>query len=180
MIELTMAKGSLADAEALVGAEIAVLDGADPVNAPMIRHHLEAYEWDFPPAADDAAARAAGYRTVCAPSAMFMTFGMPAYWTPGGQPIAPLALAPFAFGQVPAPGSAMLATGTSVEFHDPMYVGDRLRATWRLVGVTPKRLSIGEGVFLDFEITYRKQDGSVVAVERTSAFRYDPAETVTP
>jgi acyl dehydratase len=180
MIELAMAKGTLEDAEALLGSEIAVLDGADPVNAPMIRHHLEAYEWDFPPAADEEAARSAGYRTVCAPSAMFMTFGMPAYWAPGCPPIAPLTVAPLAFGQVPAPGSAMLATGTSVEFHEPMYVGDRLRATWRLTGVTPKRLSIGDGVFLDFEITYRKQDGSVVAIERTSAFRYEPAGRGTP
>lgn len=175
MIELTMVPGTLQDAEALVGTEIAVLDGADPVNAPMIRHHLEVYEWDFPPATDEAAARATGYLTVCAPSAMFMTFGMPAYWTPAGPPIGPLTLAPLPFGQVPAPGSAMLATGTSVEFHEPMYAGDRLQATWRLTGVTPKRLSIGDGVFLDFEITYRKQDGSVVAIEQTSAFRYDPA-----
>lgn len=159
-----MAAGTLADARALVGQQIAVLEGADPVNAPMIRHHLEAYEWDWPPAA------------ACAPSAMFMTFGMPAYWAPGDPPIAPLTLAPLAFGRVPAPGSAMLATGTSVEFGAPMYLGDRLRATWILTGVTPKRLAIGDGVFLDFEITYRKQDESVVAIERTSVFRYDPAD----
>jgi acyl dehydratase len=177
VIELAMAPGTLADARALVGSEIAVLEGADPVSEPMIRHHLEAYEWDFPPAADQAAARAAGYRGICAPAAMFMTFGMPAYWVPGGPPIRPLALAPLAFGLVPAPGRAMLATGTSVEFREPLYVGDRLRATWRLMSVTPKRLSIGDGVFLDFEITYRKQDESVVAIERTSAFRYDPAGT---
>lgn len=101
MIELTMVPGTLQDAEALVGTEIAVLDGADPVNAPMIRHHLEVYEWDFPPATDEAAARATGYLTVCAPSAMFMTFGMPAYWTPAGPPIGPLTLAPLPFGQVP-------------------------------------------------------------------------------
>jgi acyl dehydratase len=185
MIELAMAAGTLDDALALVGSQIAVLDAADPVNAPMIRHHLEAYEWDFPPGADEAAARASGYAAVCAPAAMFMTFAMPVYWAPDGPPISPLTLAPLAFGRVPAPGSTMLATGTSVEFHEPMYVGDRLRAIWRLVGVTPKQLSIGDGVFLDFEITYRKQDGPlqdgpVVAIERTSVFRYDPAPSAAP
>ena len=170
-----MAPGTLADARALVGTTIAVLEGADPVDPAMIRHHLEAFEWDYGPAADENAARAAGYRTRLAPAAMYMTFGMPSYWAPGAPTIAPLTLAPLAFGRVPAPGSAMLATGTSVEFHEPMYVGDRLTATWVLAAVTPKRLAIGDGVFLDFEITYRNQDGAAVAVERTSTFRYDPA-----
>jgi hypothetical protein len=50
-----------------------------------------------------------------------------------------------------------------------------LSSVWRLAAVTRKRLSIGDGAFLDFEITYRNQRGDLVAVEHTSAFRYDPA-----
>jgi hypothetical protein len=169
-MKLAMAQGSLQDAQALVGTEIARLSGADPVNAPMIRHQLEAYEWDYPPAGSaEQAARA--------PRSMYMTFGMPAYWSAGAAPIADLTLAPLAFGVVPAPGSAMMATATSVEFHEPMYDGDRISSVWRLVGVVPKTLGIGSGEFLNFEITYEKADGAVVAIEHTSVFRYDPAES---
>jgi 3-methylfumaryl-CoA hydratase len=173
-MKLAMARGSLEDAQALIGTEIARLAGADPVNAAMIRHQVEAFEWAFPPGT---AAGQSGHPALRAPSSMYMTFGMPAYWSAGAPPIADLTLAPLAFGTVPAPGSAMMATATSVEFHEPMYEGDRISSVWRLTGVTPKTLGIGTGAFLNFEITYEKSDGTLVAVERTSVFRYDPANS---
>ncbi|HVW43953.1 MAG TPA: MaoC family dehydratase N-terminal domain-containing protein [Amycolatopsis sp.] len=174
MTAFAMAHGTWEDAERLVGTVIAELSGADAVNDAMVRHQLEALEWDSPVFTDDDAARAAGYDGRIAPFSMYLTFGMPAYWKPGMPSLPPNSLAPFAFGAVPAPGSAMLATQTSVEFHDPMRPGDRLSATWRLTGVTRKRLSLGDGGFLDFEVAYRNQDGALVALERTSVFRYDP------
>lgn len=175
-----LARGSWAEAEALVGTVIAEQVGADPVNAPMVRQYLESLEWDSPVWNDEAAARDAGHPGPVAPFAMYMTFGMPAYWAPGDPPLPDHSVAPFPFGRVPAPGSTMLATSTDVEFHEPMRVGDRLHTTWRLTAVTRKRLQLGDGAFLDFEATHRNQDGRIVAVERTSVFRYDPdgAETV--
>jgi hypothetical protein len=175
-MRMEMAQGSWEDAERLVGTVIAEITGADEVNDPMIRHQLEALEWDRPLSTDDEAARAAGSPGRTAPASMYMTFGMGPYWVPGAPPMAANVLAPLAFGRVPGPASAMLATGTDVEFGVPMCPGDRLTSTWRLLAVTRKRLRIGDGAFLDFEITYRNQRGETVAVERTSAFRYDPAE----
>jgi hypothetical protein len=163
--------GTWADAEALVGTVIAESVGADPVNAPMVRHYLESLEWD-----SRAWNRPVREERQAAPFATYMTFGMPAYWSPGDPHLPDQSLAPFPFGRVPAPGSAMLATRTDVEFHERMHAGDRLVVVWKLVGVTRKRLALGDGAFLDFEATYRTQDGTLVAVERTSAFRYEPEE----
>jgi acyl dehydratase len=175
-MRMEMAQGTWEDAERLIGSVIAEITGADEVNDPMIRHQLEALEWDRPVSTDDEAARAAGYPGRTAPVSMYMTFGMASYWAPGESPMAANVLAPLAFGRVPGPAAAMLATGTDVEFGVPMRPGDRLTSTWRLVGVTRKRLKIGDGAFLDFEITYRNQRGETVAVERTSTFRYDPLQ----
>jgi acyl dehydratase len=177
-MRMEMAHGSWEDAEKLVGTVIAVITGADEVNVPMMRHQLEVLEWDRPVSTDDGAARAAGYPGRVAPFSMYMTFGMAAYWQPGQPPMGENLLAPMAFAKVPAPASAMLATGTEVEFVTPMQPGDRLTSTWLLTDVTRKRLRIGDGAFLNFEITYRNQRDEVVVVERTSAFRYDPDESV--
>lgn len=165
MIELGMAYGTWADAEKLVGTVIATQTGADAVNRPMIRHQREAFEW-------------VGGDADEAPASMYITFGMPAYWSPGDEPIADNTLAPLAFRVVPCPGSAMIATEVSVAFHEPMRAGDVLTSVWKLTRLTRKQLRIGDGAFLEFEITYSNQRGEVVAVEQTTTFRYDPAEDV--
>lgn len=160
MSGLAMAEGTWDDAYATVGTVIAVLEGADVVNPAMVRHQLEALEWDSDPSD--------------VPGSMYMTFGMPAWWSSGSPSLARDAIAPFAFGLVPCPGSAMLATETSVEFGERMQWGDRLTSTWTLVKLTRKRLSLGDGAFLDFEIDYRNQRAELVVRERTSVFRYEP------
>lgn len=169
-----MAYGTWADVESLVGTIVAELDGADPVNTPMIRHQLEAFEWDAPEYLDDEFARASGLPGSIAPGAMYLTFALPAYWSPGDPPIAPNTLAPLAFRSVPCPGSAMIATEVSIVFHEPMRPGDRIHSTWILESLTRKTLSIGDGAFLGFEISYRNLQGDLIAVEHTSVFRYEP------
>ncbi len=175
-MNMKMAMGTWEDAERLVGSVIDVITAADEVNDPMIRHQLEVLEWDRSVSIDDEAARLAGYPGRVAPFSMYMTFGMAPYWQPGQPPLSSNVLAPMAFAKVPGPASSMLATSTEVEFVTPMRPGDRLTSTWRLVAVTRKRLHIGDGAFLDFEVTYRNQLDETVVIERTSAFRYDPVE----
>jgi hypothetical protein len=43
-----------------------------------------------------------------------------------------------------------------------------------VVRVTPKRTSVGDGHFIDFEVSLTDQQGDLVAVERSSVYRYDP------
>ena len=175
MTELGMAYGTWADAERLVGTVVAELDGADPVTTPMIRHQLEVLEWDAPEYLDDEYARSVGLPGSMAPGSMYLTFALPAYWVPGDPPIAPNTLSPLAFRVVPCPGTAMIATEVSIAFHEPMRPGDRIHSTWVLASLSRKTLSIGDGAFLGFEITYTNQVGEVVAVEQNSVFRYEPA-----
>lgn len=175
-MSMKMAMGSWEDAERMVGQVIAVITGADEVNDPMIRHQLEVLEWDRPECTDDSSAQSAGYPGRVAPFSMYMTFGMAPYWEPTQPPMEGNVLAPMAFGKVPGPASSMMATGTEVEFHSPMRPGDRLTSTWVLAAVTRKTLKVGDGAFLDFQVTYRNQRDEVVAIEKTSAFRYDPVE----
>lgn len=167
MIELGMSYGTWADAENAVGTVVAEIEGADTVERSMVRHYLESLEWDDPGFLD-----ADG---VIAPASMYLTFGMAPYWSPGDPPLRENSLAPLAFGRVPCPGSAMLATEISTEFFEPMREGDRLRSEWVLAKLTRKTLALGDGAFLEFEVTYRNQREQVVAVERTTAFRYEPA-----
>ncbi|GAB5018524.1 hypothetical protein JHV675_15070 [Mycobacterium avium subsp. hominissuis] len=161
-------------AEALVGKVIAEQQGADPVNSAMVRHLLESLEWDFAPALDAAAARSVGYAGAVAPRSSYLTFAMPAYWQPGDEPLQEGTIAPFPFGEVPCPGSGIMATGTSVEFHAPLLHGDVVQSIWVLKSLVRKTLTIGDGAFLEFEITYRNQRGAVIAVESTTVFRYQP------
>ena len=163
MTGLGMANGTWEDAEQLVGTVIAEHIGADAVNTPMIRHYLEAFEWDGP-----------GLEG--APASMYITFGMPAYWQPGDSTLPENTLAPLAFRLVPCPGSAMIGTEVSVRFHAPIQVGDILRSTWMLTKLVRKRLKIGDGAFLDFEVRYVNQRDELVALESTTVFRYDPEE----
>jgi acyl dehydratase len=174
---LSLTLGTWDDTFALVGKEIVRLTGPDEVTAADIRRRLEALAWDCPLHYDEAAAQAAGYRTIVAPATMLMTWVMPPYWKPGdSQPALddPVLVPPLAGCIIPAPGTAIFATGNSTEYHEPVYPGDRITAVAVLTDVKRKRLSVGDGAFLPVETTYTKQTGEVVGVELMTFFRYIP------
>lgn len=170
-------EGTWEDAERWVGRELAQYRGADDVTVGDIRRRLEVLAWDCPLHYDEAVARTYGYRTVVSPATMLMTWAMPAYWSPG-DPRPTLddgALLPsYAFTKIPAPGDCMFATESETEYLEPVYPGDRISAASVLLGITRKRLSIGDGAFFVVETTYTKQTGEAVGVERLTVFRYSP------
>jgi acyl dehydratase len=53
-------------------------------------------------------------------------------------------------------------------------VGDLLRSQWRLLSVTEKATSVGDGAFLLFESIVHNQRDELVAQERTTTLRYEP------
>ena len=61
-----------------------------------------------------------------------------------------------------------------VEHFEPVYPGDRLRATSKLVEITPKQTRLGVGVFLTSETRLSKQTGELVAVHRNTGYQYNP------
>src|SRR5579862_1917790 len=171
------ARASLADLEAWLGRETS-FEGIDEVTRSDIRRKLEVYCFDCPLYTDSELARAHGYRDIIAPSAMTPLWSMPAYWTPGEPTMFAPGL-PEHSGTVrmemPNPFSKGFNASAEVENVEPVYPGDRLRGTSKLVEITPKRTRLGEGVFLTSETKVWKQTGELVSITRSTGYRYDPS-----
>jgi acyl dehydratase len=171
--------GTWEEAQSWVGRELAVYRGADEVSVADIRRFLEVLALDAPIHYDDEVARANGYRTIPAPATFLMPLALPAYWSPGdprpamGDPVY-WPIVPMIY--VPAPGTGVMALHVDTEYHEPLYPGDRVHGVARLVSVTRKRLSVGDGAFMVSETTYRNQDDVLVGVEHLTAFRYVPVD----
>ena len=74
--------------------------------------------------------------------------------------------------EVPAPCHLSFASNVDVEYHRPMYVGDRISRTSRLVSINRKSLRVGDGAFMRQEDTYTNQRGETVAVVNLDIFRF--------
>lgn len=173
--------GSWEETESFLGKVIGRGAGADAVELGAIRRWLEPKEFDCALHIDAAAARAAGYRDVVAPSTMVFTYGLPAHWSPGDPPAQPgdeprQIPIPVIF-DVPAPCTLSFASNMDVEFLEPIYVGDRVTRTSRLTNIHKKELSVGKGAFLTQEDTYANQNGDVVALVSLTIFRFVPPES---
>jgi N-terminal half of MaoC dehydratase len=153
---------------------VATTVGAEDISASAIRRYVEAHEMACPLYSDGDVARGNGYESVIAPWTMLLTASMPAYWEPGQPPLPPGALPPFMWTKLGLPGTEMVTTSVDLEFLEPLRVGDRIETTYKIVRTTPKATRVGEGLFVDFELEFRRQDGVLVAVERTSIYAYTP------
>jgi hypothetical protein len=149
---------------------------AEPVAAVSIRRFVEAFELDCDVFTDDAAARAAGHDGCIAPWSMAMTAAMPAYWSPGRPPLAEGFAPPFAWDCVDLPGTEMMSVDVGLFFDRPLRIGDLLRSDYRVTRVLPKQTSVGPGNFINFEVLLADQSGQPVATERSTVFRYTPAQ----
>ncbi len=173
---------SLEDLQAWIGREHRFA-GVDEVSRNDIRRKLEVYCFDCPLHYDDAAARAHGYRGLVAPVTMTALWAMPAYWNPGD----PVAFVPGARENpggirtdLPAFHPRGVNTGTEWEFFEPLYPGDRLEGSWRLVEIKPRETRLGEGVFLVVDTLIHKTSGELVAKNRNTNFRYTPRSADAP
>jgi acyl dehydratase len=110
-----------------------------------------------------------------APPALLMGWLIPPPWQPpqqgsAGPPAAGLVL------RVPLPGTTFINAANDVEFLEPIVEGDLLTVDEELVSVSPeKRTRLGAGHFVETLETYRRQDGTVVARNRNTLFRFTPA-----
>ena len=173
--------GTWDEAESYVGKVVGSAEGADVVELGTIRRWVESKEFDCPIHFDEEAAKAAGYDGVVAPDNMIFTYGMPAYWQSGDKheqlgdeprqiPI-PVIL------DVPAPCNLSFASNIDVEYRAPMYLGDRISRTSKLVSIKRKKLRVGDGAFFRQEDTYTNQHGKVVAIVNLDIFRFVAPDT---
>ncbi|MGE0309884.1 MAG: MaoC family dehydratase N-terminal domain-containing protein [Acidimicrobiia bacterium] len=180
MTSLALAHGTWDDARALIGPPLLEMRGADQVDRSAIRRLLEVHEWDYPVAYDTAAAEDAGLPDIVAPATSYLTFALPAYWSPGDPPLESYVIPPLPYRSVPGEGSMMIATAVQIEFAAPLHPGDRVTSTWWLRSVVPKTTRVGAGAFLTFEALFANQRGDEIARERTTVLRYGPDRSATP
>ncbi|OZD62536.1 hypothetical protein CH263_17320 [Rhodococcus sp. 06-1059B-a] len=148
---------------------VAVTVGAEPVTREAIRRFVEAHEMADPRFVDPV--------DPIAPWAMLSSFSMPAYWTPGDPSLSDGALPPLPWDACGVPAAESVTNRMEFEYFHPLRPGDVITTEYRVTGVTPKRTSVGDGSFVDFELTFLRQDGTVIARERCSVYRYFPFES---
>jgi acyl dehydratase len=115
---------------------------------------------------------AAVWGGLIAPPALLMGWLIPTPWQPDGQPPVPsLAI------RIPLPGTTFVNASNEVEFFDPIREGDRLTVVEEVVSISPeKRTRLGAGHFVETLETYTRDDGSPVALNRNTLFRFTPPE----
>ncbi|WP_326549240.1 MaoC family dehydratase N-terminal domain-containing protein [Mycolicibacterium sp. ND9-15] len=130
--------------------------------AAMVRDSNPSY-WD----ADFAREQWGG---LLAPPALLMGWLIPPPWLPTGQPPTPaIAL------RVPLPGTTFINAANEVEFRCSIVEGDRLHVIEEVVSVSPrKRTRLGPGHFVETSDEFHRDDGTLVAINRNTLFRFTP------
>jgi acyl dehydratase len=107
-----------------------------------------------------------------APPALLMGLLVPPPWLPGGTPrVASIAI------RVPLPGTTFINASNDVEFVTPILEGDRLSVVEELVSVTPEKTTrLGVGHFVETCDSFSRADGTLVATNRNTLFRFTPVE----
>ncbi|RAV09857.1 acyl dehydratase [Mycolicibacterium sp. GF69] len=105
-----------------------------------------------------------------APPALLMGWLILPPWLPTGQPPMPaIAL------RVPLPGTTFINAANDVEFVCAIVEGDRLHVIEEVVSVSPeKRTRLGTGHFVQTCDEFHRADGTLVAVNRNTLFRFSP------
>ncbi len=144
------------------------------VNEYLIRHWCEALEDGNPLYLDEAYARSRSHTSIVAPPASLLTtFLLPLRWpwpAVGGRE--PRRFIHYDLKEL-LDLPVGIVTDIDVEYYAPVFVGDLLNTTQRLVSVSEwKRTRVGEGHFWTIDRTYRNQNAILVARERMTIFSH--------
>ena len=156
----------------------------DPVNAPMIRHWVDALDDRNPVYQDEEFAAKTGFGGVVAPPAMLQAWTMP---RPKIEGIAQRGGAPGDISTdnpIPVLDEAgyvgTLATNSELEFVRYLRVGDRLHTTSEIESISNRKTtSLGKGYFLTWITTYTVGGNEVVGRQLFRIFKFDP-DTIDP
>jgi acyl dehydratase len=176
------------DLKELIGKEGPPVNSVDEVCTQVIRHWCEAIEDDNPLYTDEEYARKSKYGRIIAPPTMVVAFHQAPLWPDGQEarwrhpeklsrkePLSPHEVAMEKLDEAGFTG--MFATKVIQEFIRPLFPGDRVIRTTKLVSVTPeKRTSAGNGHFFSFVYSYTNQKGELVCEEIYTLFKFRPRE----
>jgi acyl dehydratase len=166
-----MAFGTYADALAMVGVRGEPRTAGTAVSAARIQM-FAAMVRDPNPGYWDAEFARETWGSVIAPPAMLMGWLIPPPWDPSGaRPQPSIAI------RIPLPGTSFVNAANDAEFLDPIHEGDRLTVVEEVVSVSAeKRTRLGVGHFIETLETYSREDGTPVARNRNTLFRFTPEE----
>jgi acyl dehydratase len=151
----------------------------DPVNLPMIRHWVDAFDDRNPVYLDEERAAKSRFGGIVAPPAMLQTWTMgrprlegiaerggSAEEIDAGSPIRVLAE-----GGYPA----TLATNSELEFERLLRPGDRLEASTVLESLSERKATaLGQGYFVTWVTTFSDECGEVVGRQRFRILKFAP------
>ena len=152
----------------------------DPVNQPMIRHWVAAFEDTNPVYTDALFANTSRFGGIVAPPLMLQTWTMA---TPmitgigarGGAPVATETTSPLAmFDEAGFIGT--LASNSEFEIERYLKVGEVVSATTVIEVISEeKQTRIGRGHFVTWVTTYVDDAGDVVGTQRFTILKFKPA-----
>jgi acyl dehydratase len=169
-ISYEFAFGSYEDALAMVGAGTEPRVAGTAVCASRIQHFAAMVE-DPNPSYWDVDFATQVWGGLIAPPALLMGLLIPPPWQPNGAPrVAGLAI------RVPLPGTTFINASNDAEFFVPIRDGDRLSVVEELVSVSPEKTTkLGVGHFVETCESFYRDDGTLVATNRNTLFRFTPA-----
>ena len=152
----------------------------DPVNMPMIRHWVDAFDDRNPVYEDKAAAEKTRFKGLIAPPAMMQTWTMPRPMLDGigERGGAAQALDPDTpLGVLDRVGFVgILATNSELEFERPLREGDQLSSDVILESISPrKKTGLGQGYFVTWAQTYIDQNNQSVGKQTFRVLKFDPS-----
>lgn len=169
-ISYKYAFGTYQDALKMVGARTEPRIAGTAVSAARIQHFAALVRDDNPAYWDpDFATRVWG--GLVGPPGLLMGWLIPQPWVPGGvRPAAGIAI------RVPLPGKTFVNASNEAEFLIPLLEGDRLSVVEEVVSVSPEKTTkLGVGHFIQTLDTFTRDDATVVALNRNTLFRFNPA-----
>jgi uncharacterized protein len=169
-IRYEFAFGTYDDALRMVGVRTAPRYAGTAVSGARIQHFASMVRDPNPSYWDADFARQA-WGGLIAPPALLMGWLIPPPWLPSDEPPTPsIAI------RVPLPGTTFINASNDVEFPTTIVEGDRLHVIEEVVSVSPeKKTRLGTGHFVETCDEFHRADGTLVAVNRNTLFRFTPA-----
>jgi len=152
----------------------------DPVNMPMVRHWIDAFDDRNPVYEVEDVAKQTRFGGTIAPPAMMQTwtFPRPVMEGIGERGGAAEALDPDTpLGVLDRVGfNGILATNSELEFYRPLREGDELSCDVILENISPrKKTGLGQGYFVTWTITYMDQHNTEVGKQSFRVLKFNPS-----
>jgi hypothetical protein len=154
----------------------------DPVNLPMIRHWVAAFDDHNPVYLDAEAAAASRWGAIVAPPMMLQTWTMA---TPvidgirerGGAAVPSSGASPFTVLEE-AGFTGTLAVDSEFEIDRYLRLGERVSSSSAVESISEeKQTRLGPGHFLTWVTTYCDERGEVVGRQRFRILKFEPGQT---